>query len=91
MTGASARETDVSRRAVMQSDGNGYFTRKMGIPVTCTGTSMVRQSWRYTLFADEGKIRKMLIEPDFRDEPPGVPVEQSGAAKMLEQLCLAGR
>ncbi len=78
-------------KVFMLPDGNGDFTRKMGMLVTRTATGMGLRSWRYSMFVDDGVIRKMFIEPGFRDEPPGVPVERSDAQTMLEYLKTAGK
>ncbi|WP_428642182.1 peroxiredoxin [Roseibium sp.] len=73
-------------KVFMLPDGNGDFTRKMGMLVTRTATGMGLRSWRYSMFVDDRVIRKMFIEPGFRDEPPGVPMEQSDAQTMLDYL-----
>ena len=73
-------------KVFMLPDGNGDFTRKMGMLVKRTSTGMGMRSWRYSMFVDDGEIEEIFIEPGFSDEPAGVPVEQSGAENMLNYL-----
>lgn len=73
-------------RVMMLPDGNGEFTRKMGMLVERTEQGMGLRSWRYSLYADDGEIKKMCVEPGFKDNPSGVPVQVSGAETMLEYL-----
>jgi peroxiredoxin len=47
---------------------------------------MGQRSWRYSMHAVDGEIRKIFPEPGFRDEPEGVPVEVSAAEVMLDYL-----
>lgn len=85
-----ARSRDI-KKVFMLPDGNGDFTRKMGMLVKRTSTGMGMRSWRYSMFVDDRKIRKMFIEPGFADDPPGVPLECSGAQTMLSYLRSAGQ
>lgn len=71
---------------MMLPDGNGEFTRKMGMLVERTGQGMGMRSWRYAFHAVDGQIKKMFLEPGFKDNPAGVPVEVSDAGNMLEYL-----
>lgn len=73
-------------KVMMLPDGNGEFTRKMGMLVERTGQGMGMRSWRYALYAVDGTIEKMFIEPGFQDNPPGVPVQVSDADTMLGYL-----
>ena len=70
----------------MLPDGNGEFTRKMGMLVERTSNGMGLRSWRYSMLVDDQKIEKLFIEPDLKDNPPGVPLEVSGAETMLSYL-----
>ena len=67
-------------------DGNGEFTRKMGMLVERGSVGMGLRSWRYALFAEDGRIRELLVEPGFQDNAAAVPVDVSGAATMLDYL-----
>lgn len=73
-------------KVFMLPDGNGEFTRKMGMLVERTQQGMGLRSWRYSMLVSNGVIEKMFIEPGFRDNPPGVPMDISGAETMLEYL-----
>jgi thioredoxin-dependent peroxiredoxin len=73
-------------KVFMLPDGNGDFTRKMGMLVKRTTTGMGMRSWRYSMFVDDGRIVKLFIEDGYCDEPPGVPVQNSGAEDMLTYL-----
>jgi peroxiredoxin len=70
----------------MLLDGNAEFTRKMGMLVERTSNGMGLRSWRYSMLAEDRTIAKLFIEPAFRDNPPGVPVQVSGAETMLDHL-----
>lgn len=70
----------------MLPDGNGEFTRKMGMLVERTSNGMGLRSWRYSMLVEDHKIGKLFIEPDLKDNPPGVPLEVSGAETMLSYL-----
>lgn len=74
------------RRVYMLPDGNGDFTRLMGMLVLRTAQGMGPRSWRYSMHVEDRAIRKVFAEPGLRDNPPGVPVEASGAEAMLEYL-----
>ncbi|SLN46156.1 Putative peroxiredoxin [Roseivivax jejudonensis] len=80
-----AKSRDIEK-LTMLPDGNGEFTRKMGMLVERRGTGMGLRSWRYSMLVEDRAIRKMFIEPGFRDDPPGVPLEVSGAETMLAYL-----
>ena len=71
---------------MMLPDGNGEFTRKMGMLVERTEQGMGMRSWRYAFHAVDMQIKKMFVEPGFKDNPAGVPVEVSGAGTMLGYL-----
>lgn len=73
-------------KVLMLPDGNGEFTRKMGMLVERTGNGMGLRSWRYSMLVEDRTISKLFVEPGFRDNPPGVPVQVSGAETMLDHL-----
>ena len=73
-------------KVLMLPDGNGDFSRKMGMLVQRTSNGMGMRSWRYSMFVHDGKIQRILIEPGFDDEPQGVPLKVSGAETMLSFL-----
>lgn len=61
------------------ADGNGDFTRGMGMLVAKNDLGFGDRSWRYSMLVKDGVIEKMFIEPDV----PGDPFEQSDADTML--------
>lgn len=63
-------------------DGNGDFTREMGMLVDKGKIGFGPRSWRYSMFVDDGTIKKMFIEP----EKDGDPYEVSDAETMLRYL-----
>jgi peroxiredoxin len=67
-------------------DGNGEFTRKMGMLVNKDNLGFGLRSWRYSMVVDDMKIEKMFIEPDFGDNCPTDPFEVSDADTILAYL-----
>lgn len=63
-------------------DGNGDFSRKMGMLVDKHELGFGQRSWRYSMLVKNGVIEKMFIEPD----KPGDPFEVSDADTMLHYL-----
>jgi len=60
-------------------DGNGDFSRGMGMLVAKNELGFGERSWRYSMLVKDGVIDKMFIEP----EVPGDPFEVSDADTML--------
>ena len=67
-------------------DGNGEFTRKMGMLVSKDNLGFGMRSWRYSMLVNDMKIEKMFIEPDYGDNCPTDPFEVSDADTMLAYL-----
>ncbi len=67
-------------------DGNGEFTRKMGMLVDKSNLGFGMRSWRYAMIVNDGKIEKMFIEPGFSDNCPTDPFEVSDADTVLAYL-----
>ena len=63
-------------------DGNGDFSEKMGMLVDKANLGFGKRSWRYSMFVDNGVIKKMFIEP----QKEGDPFEVSDADTMLKYL-----
>ncbi len=63
-------------------DGNGEFTRGMGMLVGKEDLGFGLRSWRYSMLVRDGVIEKMFIEP----EEPGDPYYVSDADTMLEYI-----
>jgi len=67
-------------------DGNGEFTRKMGMLVEKSNLGFGMRSWRYSMIVDDEKIEKIFVEPGFSDDSPTDPFEVSDADTMLAYL-----
>ncbi|GAX37526.1 peroxiredoxin [Nodularia sp. NIES-3585] len=67
-------------------DGNGEFTRKMGMLVDKSNLGFGLRSWRYSMVVNDGKIEKIFIEPGYEDNCPTDPFEVSDADTMLGYL-----
>jgi len=67
-------------------DGNGEFSRKMGMLVDKSNLGFGMRSWRYAMYVEDGEIRKLFAEPDFADNCPTDPFEVSDADTMLSYL-----
>lgn len=67
-------------------DGNADFTRGMGMLVKKTNLGFGDRSWRYSMFVDDGVIKKLFVEPGFSDDCPTDPFEVSDAHTMLQYL-----
>ncbi|NNC65586.1 MAG: glutathione peroxidase [Gammaproteobacteria bacterium] len=63
-------------------DGNGEFSRGMGMLVDKEDLGFGLRSWRYSMLVRDGVIEKMFIEP----EEPGDPFVTSAADTMLSYL-----
>lgn len=67
-------------------DGNGEFTRKMGMLVDKSNLGFGMRSWRYSMFVDDGEVVKQFIEPGYEDNCPTDPFEVSDADTILKWL-----
>ena len=67
-------------------DGNGDFTRQMGMLVKKENLGFGDRSWRYSMVVNDGVIEKVFIEPGFGDNCPTDPFEVSDAETMLNYL-----
>ncbi len=63
-------------------DGNGDFSRGMGMLVEKNDLGFGERSWRYSMLVKDGVIEKMFIE----DKVPGDPFEVSDADTMLAYI-----
>jgi len=63
-------------------DGNGDFSRGMGMLVPKSELGFGERSWRYSMLVRDGVIEKMFIERDV----PGDPFEVSDADTMLAHV-----
>lgn len=63
-------------------DGNGEFSEKMGLLVDKSAIGFGKRTWRYSMYVENGTIKKMFIEP----EKDGDPFEVSDADTMFSYL-----
>lgn len=64
---------------MMVGDGNGEFTRKLGLEMDGSGFGLGTRSQRYAAIIEDGVVRELMVEPG-----PGVSV--SSASSILEKL-----
>jgi thioredoxin-dependent peroxiredoxin len=67
-------------------DGNGEFTRKMGMLVDKSNLGFGLRSWRYSMLVNDGTIEKVFVEPGYSDNCDTDPFEVSDADTMLAYL-----
>ncbi len=70
----------------MLPDGNGDFTRLMGMLVKKENLGFGDRSWRYSMHAVDGEIKKMFAEPGLMDNCPDDPFTCSDIDTMLDYL-----
>ncbi len=75
-----------AKKVFMLPDGNGDFTRQMGMLVEKSNLGFGMRSWRYSMVVNDGKIEKMFVEPGFSDNAGSDPFEVSDANTMLAYL-----
>lgn len=76
------RKEQKANNVTFLPDGNGDFSRGMGMLVSKGDLGFGERSWRYSMLVKDGVIDKMFIEPDL----PGDPFEVSDADTMLEYI-----
>lgn len=67
---------------VVVPDGNGEFTRGMGMLVSKEQLGFGDRSWRYSMIVNDGKVEEIFIEP----VKEGDPFEVSDADTMLKHV-----
>ncbi len=67
-------------------DGNGEFTRKMGMLVEKSNLGFGMRSWRYSMVVKDGTVEKVFAEPGYSDNCETDPFEVSDADTMLAYL-----
>ena len=65
-------------------DGNGDFTRLMGMLVSKNNLGFGMRSWRYSMHVKDGIIQQLFSEPGKADDHPEDPFVCSDANTMLE-------
>ena len=67
-------------------DGNGLFTKKMGLLVHKNNLGFGKRSWRYAMIINNGIIEKMFIEKGLENNCVDDPFEISDANTMIKYL-----
>jgi peroxiredoxin len=76
---AWGKQSDCDGKIMMLADGNGDFTRKLGLEFDLNQAGMGERSRRYSMVVDNGVVKSLNVE-----DKPGVNV--SGAETVLQQL-----
>ncbi len=66
------QEDQAAENITMIPDGNGDFSKGMGMLVDKRDLGFGDRSWRYAMIVDNGIIEKMFIEPEVEGDPFGV-------------------
>ncbi|HVW82661.1 MAG TPA: peroxiredoxin [Candidatus Paceibacterota bacterium] len=74
------------KKVKMLPDGNGEFARGMGMLVKKENLGFGDRSWRYSMFVEDGTIKKLFVEPGLVDNCQEDPFELSDAQTMLAYL-----
>ena len=89
---AWAKHHDIGKVKVIP-DGNGEFTRKMGMLVNKENLGFGLRSWRYALIIENCEVIESFIEPGFKDnaedDPDGVSSPQNILKFLREESKLA--
>jgi peroxiredoxin len=75
-----------AQKVFLLPDGNGEFTRKMGMLVDKSNLGFGMRSWRYSMVVNNCQVEKIFIEPGYEDNCPTDPFEVSDADTMLKYL-----
>jgi thioredoxin-dependent peroxiredoxin len=67
-------------------DGNGEFSRKIGMLVEKSNLGFGMRSWRYSMVVNDGKIEKVFAEDGYSDNCETDPFEVSDVDTMLAYL-----
>jgi len=76
---AWGKDQSAGGKVTMAADGNGDFTTAMGLELDGSGFGMGKRSQRYALYADDGVVKALNVEPG-----PGL--EVSSAETMLAAI-----
>ncbi len=75
-----------AKNVFLLPDGNGEFTRKMGMLVDKHNLGFGQRSWRYSMYVENGEIKKLFAEAGYEDNCKTDPFEVSDADTMLKYL-----
>jgi thioredoxin-dependent peroxiredoxin len=67
-------------------DGNGEFSRKMGMLVEKANLGFGMRSWRYSMVVNDGQVEKVFAEAGYSDNCETDPFEVSDVNTMLAYL-----
>jgi peroxiredoxin len=79
-------KTQGAKNVRLLPDGNGEFTRKMGMLVDKSNLGFGMRSWRYSMYVVDGEIKKLFAEEGYEDLCPTDPFEVSDADTMMAYL-----
>jgi glutaredoxin/glutathione-dependent peroxiredoxin len=77
--GAWGRDQNVGDSVLMLADGNGEFTKALGLEMDGTGFGLGIRSRRFAMIIEDGVVKNLFLE-----EGPGI--EASGAENILAAL-----
>jgi glutaredoxin/glutathione-dependent peroxiredoxin len=77
--GAWGNANSAKGKVRMLADGNGEFTKAMGLSLDASGFGMGVRSQRYAMIVNDGKVQELFVEPG-----PGLNV--SSAESVLSKL-----
>ncbi|SEP47616.1 Redoxin [Rhodospirillales bacterium URHD0017] len=77
--GAWAKDQKSDDKVMMLGDGNGEFTRAMGLTLDASRSGLGTRSQRYAMIVEDGVIRELFVEK------PGA-FEASTAENVLKHL-----
>jgi thioredoxin-dependent peroxiredoxin len=79
------------RKVKLIPDGNGAFTRRMGMLINKEHLGFGYRSWRYSMVVNDGVIEKWFEEPGINDEGADEdPYGESSPEKIIEYLKCPG-
>jgi peroxiredoxin len=61
--GAWGKQQGAGGKVRMLADGNGEFTRAVGLTMDASGFGMGERSKRYAMIVRDGKVETLLVEP----------------------------
>ena len=77
--GAWGRDQNVGDSVLMLADGNGEFTKALGLEMDGSGFGLGIRSRRFAMIIEDGVVKNLFLE-----EGPGI--EASGAENILAAL-----
>ncbi len=77
--GAWGKSNNAQGKVRMLADGNGEFTKAVGLTLDASGFGMGTRSQRYAMIVQDGKVKELFVEPG-----PGLTV--SSAESVLAKL-----